>query len=85
MGHMPLLTIAVPSRYLRKIKTQARREGFKNPTEWVRFMIERNVGFEESPRLRPAKIISEMESTGLYRHGFLRDLKRSLEYADRTA
>jgi len=82
---MPLLTIAVPSEYLRKIKMQARREGFKNPTEWVRFVIERNVSFEESPRLKPAKIISEMARTGLYRREFLHALKRSLEYADRNA
>lgn len=82
---MPLLTITVPGKYLRKIKAQARREGFKNPTEWARFLIERSVSFGESPRLRPEKIISEMERTGLYRHGFLRALKRSLEYADRSA
>ncbi len=68
-----------------RIRKQAHKEGFKNPTDWTRFLIEKNLFLEESPHLKPSEIITQMEKTGLYRDGFLKDLKKSLEYADKTS
>lgn len=82
---MPTLTINLPPKQYKKIKGVARREGFKTPTAWARFLVEKNMGFQNSTKLTPSKIILEMQKTGLYRKPFLRELKKSLEYADKTA
>lgn len=82
---MPTLTINLPPKQYKKLKVVARREGFKTPAEWAHFLVEKNTGFRNSPRLKPVKIISEMEKTGLYKKQFLHGLKKSLEYADKTA
>ena len=82
---MPILTINLQSKQYKKIKEVARREGFKTPAEWTRFLVEKNMSFEDSPRLKPSKVISEMEKTGVYKGEFLRELKKSLEYADKAA
>ena len=82
---MPTLTINLQPKQYKKIKEAARREGFKTPAEWTRFLVEKNMSFEDSPRLKPSKIISEMEKTGVYKGEFLRELKKSLEYADKAA
>lgn len=82
---MPTLTITVPHKDFHKIKERARVEGFRTPTDWARFLVERNIGFEESPKLKTSKIISEMKKTGLYKKEFLRELKNSLNYADKTS
>jgi hypothetical protein len=82
---MPTLSITIPQSNFRKIQTRARREGFQNPNEWARFLLERNLYLEESPKNAPAKIISEMKKTGLYQKRFLNELKKSIHYADATA
>lgn len=82
---MPTLTIKLPSSSFRKVKERAQREGFKDPTEWARILVEKNIALEESPKLKASKIISEMRETNLYREQFLRELKKSLDYADKTA
>ena len=82
---MPTLTINLQPKQYKKIKEAARREGFKTPAEWTRSLVEKNINFEDSPKLKPSKVISEMEKTGLYKREFLHELKKSLEYADRAA
>lgn len=82
---MPTLTINLPPKQYKKLGGVARREGFKTPSEWARFLVEKNMGFQNSQKLTPSKIISEMEKTGLYKKQFLHGLKKSLEYADKTA
>lgn len=82
---MPTLTITIPMRSLRKIKERALREGFKNPVDWARILVEKNIEIENSPKIRSGKIVAEMRQTGLYTARFLQELKRSLEYADKTA
>jgi len=82
---MPTLTVTLPPKRFAEVKKQARREGFSDPTKWASFVIERSACFEESPKIKPAKIISSMKKTGLYKEIFLRELKQSLEYADRAA
>lgn len=81
---MPTLTITLPAQQLEKAKEQARHEGFKNPNSWLQFLISNRLILEESPRLKPSEIILEMRKTGLYKTGFLSDLKKSLEYADKA-
>ena len=81
---MPILNIILPQKDLIKAKEQARREGFHSPAAWVQFLIEKRVHLEESPKLKPAAVISEMQKTGLYKERFLRALGKSLEYADKT-
>lgn len=81
---MPTLTITLPPKYSEKAKEQARKEGFKSPTLWLRFLVESRVNLEESPRLTPSKIFTEMQKTGIYKLRFLRELKTSLEYADKA-
>lgn len=83
--NMPTLSINIPQRNLIKIRARARREGFRGPNEWVQFLLEKNLSLEESPKLKPSKIISEMKKTGLYQTRFLNELKKSLAYADATA
>lgn len=82
---MPTLNITLPNKDLRRIKERAEAGGFRTPSDWARFLVERNIGFEESPKLKASKIISEMKKTGLYKKEFLRELKNSLDYADKTA
>ncbi len=82
---MPNITVKLQEKDFRKAKIRAEHEGFKNPADWARFLIEQNMVLEESPVLESAKIISEMKKTGLYKENFLRDLKKSLEYADKTS
>lgn len=82
---MPTINVTIPNKDFVKVRKQAEREGFKKPSEWALFLIEKNISFEESPYLRPTDIISDMRGTGLYQKRFLSDLKRSLEYADKTA
>lgn len=82
---MPILSIKLPSRSFRRIRERARAEGFRSPAEWAHILVERNITIEESPKINPSKIISEMKKTNLYRKQFLRELKRSLDYADKTA
>ena len=82
---MPTLTIALPPKQYKKLKEAARREGFKDPADWTRFLVEKNMNFQNSPRLQPTKIISEMEKTGIYQERFLHELKKSLKYADKAA
>lgn len=82
---MPLLTIEIPKKSLRQIRTRARQEGFKEPAAWVKLLMERQLELTESPKMAPPKIIAEMQKTNRYRKTFLRGLKRSLEYADKTA
>lgn len=82
---MPTLTISIPNKDFRKIKERALTEGFKDPTDWARFLVEKNIAHEESPKIKPSRIISEMKKTGLYKKNFLSELKRSLEYADKAA
>lgn len=82
---MPTLTITLPTQSFRKIKKRAQKEGFKNPTDWARFLVEKNISLEELPRMKPKKIIEEMKKTNHYTGEFLRGLKRSLEYADKAA
>lgn len=81
---MPAITIKLPNKYLEAAETRARRQGFKNTGEWARFLIEKNLNLEESPKMDPAKIISEMKKTSLYQENFLRELKKSLAYADKA-
>lgn len=82
---MTLLTILLPPQELKKVRAQAKSEGFKTPSAWVQFLIERQLLLEESPNLPPRKIVSEMKKTSLYRKRFLSELQKALEYADSTA
>ena len=82
---MATLTIEIPNAYAREVKARARREGFANAAEWARTIIVRNIGLEASPRLSPRKITRSMRKTGLYRETFLRELEKSLAYADHAA
>ena len=81
---MPAITIKLPSKQFGIVKIKARKQGFKNPNDWARFLIEQNLILEESPKLSPEKIISEMRKTNLYQERFLREMKKSLEYADKA-
>jgi len=81
---MPILTINLQPKQYRKIKEAARREGFKTAAEWAHFLVEKNISLGNSPRLKPTQIILEMKKTGLYQEQFLLELKKSLEYADKT-
>lgn len=85
IDYMPALTITLPSKYSEKAKEQARSEGFQDLSLWLQFLVKSRVSLEESPKIKPASVISEMQKTGLYNERFLRDLKKSLEYADKTA
>ena len=82
---MPTLNITIPNKDFHKVKEYARREGFKNPTEWAEFLVKKNIELEESPRLKSSEIIRDMKKTGLYHDTFLGKLKKSLDYADKTA
>lgn len=82
---MPTLTIKLPRERFRRVQARARSEGFGDPTEWAKFLLERTIALRESPRLRPQRVVSAMRRTGLYREEFLRSLERSLAYADKTA
>lgn len=82
---MAKLTIQIPQKDFRKLKARAHREGFKNPTEWARVLVEKNMEVTESPKMNPEKIISEMQKTGRYSSPFLRSLSKSLKYADKAA
>lgn len=82
---MAIFTIKIPDKKLSDIKAYARRAGFKNPAEWARDLVEKNLSLEESPHIAPEKIISEMKKDGHHSAIFLRDLKRSLIYADKAA
>ncbi|MEK7062756.1 MAG: hypothetical protein AAB946_01840 [Patescibacteria group bacterium] len=81
---MPAITIKLQSKHLEAAKIKARRQGFKNASEWAQFLIEKNLSLEESPKMDPSKIISEMKKTDIYQENFLRELKKSLEYADKA-
>jgi len=82
---MPTLTITLPKKEFQKVKERARQEGFKAPAAWAQFLVEINIGFEESSKLKPPKIISEMKKTGLYKAQFLRALEKSLDYANKAS
>ncbi|MEK7560300.1 MAG: hypothetical protein AAB522_03320 [Patescibacteria group bacterium] len=81
---MPTLSIELPQKELQRAREVARKEGFKSPADWAKFLVARNIGFLESPKLKPSKIISEMKKTGLYKSNFLRNLQKSLIYADKA-
>jgi len=81
---MPKLTITLSQKRFQQIKKRASIDGFKNPNDWARFVVERNTILEESPRMSPTRIIKEMQKTKRYHATFLRELKKSLEYADKT-
>lgn len=81
---MPTLSIQLPEKDLEKVRRTARREGFKNPTDWAKFLVARSISFEESPKISHKKIISEMKKTGLYKNAFLRGLQKSIMYADKA-
>lgn len=83
--YMPILSIELQNKELEKVREISRREGFKTPTDWAKFLVSRNIGFEESPRLKPKKIILEMKKTGLYKNSFLRSLQKSILYADKAS
>ncbi len=82
---MPHLTITLPKKQYERAKKQARAEGFESTQGWAEFLIERRLILEESPKIPAEKIIAEMEKTGLYQKRFLRGLRASLVYADKTA
>ncbi len=82
---MTSLTISLLPQDLKKARVRAKSEGFKTPSDWVTFLVERHLILEESPRLAPAKIVSDMNSTGLYKKKFLLELEKALEYADSAA
>ncbi|MDP3769770.1 MAG: hypothetical protein U1A23_03640 [Candidatus Sungbacteria bacterium] len=82
---MPTLTIKIPQEEYKKIKDQARREGYKNPSAWAQSLVKKTACMEESPSMKSERIIVEMQKTGRYKSGFLRGLKKSLEYADTAA
>lgn len=82
---MVILTIKISNKEFSHIKAHARRAGFKNPTEWALDLVEKNLSLEESPRMKPEKIILEMKKSSRYSAVFLRDLKESLTYADKAA
>lgn len=81
---MPIISIQLPESDLRKARNQARREGFKSPTDWAKFLVTQSISLEESPRIKPSKIVLEMKKTGLYKTSFLRGLEKSLLYADKA-
>lgn len=81
---MPNITVKLQDKDFRKAKKRAEREGFRDPSDWARFLIEQNLILEESPQLKSSKIVLEMEKTGFYKSEFLRELEKSLEYADKT-
>ena len=82
---MSSLTITLPPKQSQKAKEQAKKEGFKNPALWLQFLVEKQTGFEESPKVNPARIISGMKKTGLYKDSFLSELKKSLAYANKAS
>lgn len=82
---MPTLTIKLPRERFRRVQARARSEGFGDPTEWAKSLLERTIALRESPRMKPGKIIARMRKTGLYREAFLRELRKSLAYADPAA
>lgn len=82
---MTTLTITLPDVPSQKIRERAKREGFRNPEEWMRFLVTRHLILEESPRIKAHEIINNMQKTGLYRKSFLRELEKSIAYADQTA
>lgn len=81
---MPTITVKLEDKDFRKVKERAQHQGFKDASDWAKFLIEQNIVLEESPKLKPKKIISEMQKTGLYKTEFLRQLEKSLEYGDKT-
>ena len=82
---MAILTIKISNKEFSRVKTYAKRAGFKNPAEWARDLVERNLFLEESPRMSSAQVIAEMKQTGRYKGIFLHGLKKSLAYADKAA
>ena len=82
---MPTINVTIPNKYFSKVKKQSEREGFKRPADWTLYLIEKNISYEDSPRLRPAEAVFEMRQTGLYNKKFLGELERSLEYADQPS
>ena len=81
---MPNITIKLPPKQFQTVKTRARKQGFKTPNDWARFLIEQNLILEESPLLSSKKIISEMRKTDLYQKKFLLELEKSLEHANKA-
>ena len=81
---MTTLTITLPDVSSQKAKERAKSEGFKNPNEWARFLVEQNLALAESPKIASSAIIAEMQKTSLYKASFLKELKKSLMYADKT-
>lgn len=67
---MPTLSIKLPVKNFIKIKRQARQQGFKSPTDWARFLIEKNIFFEESPQLNPLEIIVQMKKPVFIKKSF---------------
>ena len=82
---MAILTIKISNKELSRVKIYAKRAGFKNPTEWARDLVEKNISLEESPRMSSTYVVAAMKRTGRYRGVFLRDLEKSLAYADKAA
>jgi len=82
---MPVLSIQIPQEQFARAKIMAKRGGFKSPMEWAQVLVSRQISLEESPKIKPSKIIAEMKKIGFYKNSFLRELKHSLEHADKTA
>lgn len=79
---MNSITINLPKKELKKARLYAKSEGFKTPSDWAQFLVERQLLLEESPRLSRTKIVSEMKKTGRYKRVFLLELDKALKYAD---
>ena len=82
---MAILSVKITNKEFSRAKTYAKRAGFKNAAEWMRNLIEKNLSLEESPRVSSVRVVAEMKQTGRYHGVFLRDLKKSLAYADKAA
>ena len=81
---MTTLTITLPDISSQTIQERAKTEGFKNPEEWMRFLLTRHIILEESPCMKGREIIARMQKTGRYSKSFLRELQKSIAYADQT-
>lgn len=82
---MATLTIHIKNDEMVKAQKRARQEGFKQPSDWVRAIVERDLSLGESPKIPSDEIIERVKKTGRYQGKFLNGLKNSLEYADQTA
>ena len=82
---MATLTLKISNKEFSRAKIYAKRLGFKNPAEWARDLVAKNLSLEESPRMSSAQVVAEMKQNGRYKGIFLHGLKKSLAYADKAA